>query len=260
VLLDGWGYQDTHETLNSFIWGPDGWLYGCQGVFTHSEVGRPGTPADQRVKINAGIWRYHPTKKTFEVFAEGTSNPWGIDFDANGQLFAEACVIPHMWHIIPGARYQRQAGQHFNPHTYDDIKQHADHVHWAGTGGPHAGNGRSDAAGGGHAHAGLMIYQATTGPSSTAGRSSSATSTASASTWTCPRPRLRVRRPPRRGLPQLQRPLVAGHQLPRRPRRRRLLHRLVRRAAVPQQRPQRPRPLERPHLQGLLRRREAGED
>ena len=44
MVLDGWGYQDTHETLNSFIWGPDGWLYGCQGVFTHSLVGKPGTP------------------------------------------------------------------------------------------------------------------------------------------------------------------------------------------------------------------------
>ena len=26
VLLDGWGYQDTHETLNTFAWGPDGLL------------------------------------------------------------------------------------------------------------------------------------------------------------------------------------------------------------------------------------------
>jgi len=43
ILLDGWGYQDTHETLNSFIWGPDGWLYGCHGVFTHSNVGAPGS-------------------------------------------------------------------------------------------------------------------------------------------------------------------------------------------------------------------------
>ncbi len=48
VLLDGWGYQDTHETLNSFIWGPDGWLYGCHGVFTYSLVGKPGTPNDKR--------------------------------------------------------------------------------------------------------------------------------------------------------------------------------------------------------------------
>src|SRR5262249_26042820 len=56
VLLDGFGYEDTHETLNAFNWGPDGWLYGCHGVFTHSKVGKPGTPPDstdgQRVKMN----------------------------------------------------------------------------------------------------------------------------------------------------------------------------------------------------------------
>ncbi|MFM8274982.1 MAG: PVC-type heme-binding CxxCH protein, partial [Gemmata sp.] len=48
VLLDGWGYQDTHETLNAFIWGPDGWLYGCHGVFTHSAVGPPGATDAER--------------------------------------------------------------------------------------------------------------------------------------------------------------------------------------------------------------------
>ncbi|QJW97742.1 PVC-type heme-binding CxxCH protein [Frigoriglobus tundricola] len=158
ILLDGWGYHDTHETLNSFIWGPDGWLYGCHGVFTHSRVGKPGTPDKDRAPINAGIWRYHPTKHVFEVFARGTSNPWGLDYNANGDFFIEACVIPHMWHIIQGARYNRQAGVDFNPYTYDDIKTIAVHRHYVG-GNPHGGNGRSDSAGGGHAHAGLMCYQ-----------------------------------------------------------------------------------------------------
>ena len=37
-------------------------------------------------------------------------------------------------------------------------------VHWAGAKGPHAGNARSDAAGGGHAHAGLLIYQGDSWP------------------------------------------------------------------------------------------------
>ncbi len=110
ILLDGWAYQDTHETLNTFIWGPDGWLYGCHGVFTHSRVGKPGTPDDERMPLNAAIWRYHPTRHEFEVFAEGTSNPWGVDFDDHGQAFCTACVIPHLYHIIQGARYQRQAG------------------------------------------------------------------------------------------------------------------------------------------------------
>ena len=157
ILLDGWGYQDTHETLNSFIWGPDGWLYGCHGVFTHSVVGKPGDSDDQRVKINAGIWRYHPTQKRFEVFAHGTSNPWGVDFNDRGQCFLTACVIPHLYHIIQSGRYQRQAGKHFNPFTYDDIKTIAKHRHWIGDR-PHSGNNRSDEAGGGHAHAGAMFY------------------------------------------------------------------------------------------------------
>ena len=77
VLLDGWGYQDTHETLNTFTWGPDGWLYGCHGVFTHSRVGKPGTPDAERVPINAGIWRYHPTRHVFEVFAARHQQPLG---------------------------------------------------------------------------------------------------------------------------------------------------------------------------------------
>ena len=157
ILLDGWGFQDTHETLNAFIWGPDGWLYGCHGVFTHSLVGPPGTPEDQRTPLNAAIWRYHPTRHQFEVFAHGTSNPWGIDFDDRGQAFATACVIPHLYHIIQSGRYQRQAGQHFNRHTYRDIVTIADHLHYLGAT-PHSGNSKSDEAGGGHAHAGAMVY------------------------------------------------------------------------------------------------------
>ncbi len=158
ILLDGWGYQDTHETLNAFSWGPDGWLYGCHGVFTHSVVGAPGTAADQRVRINAGVWRYHPTKKRFEVWAEGTSNPWGLDWNDSGDMFLTACVIPHLFHMAQGGRYLRQAGSHFEPFTYEDIGPIGDHVHYAGSKGPHAGNNRSDTAGGGHAHCGAMIY------------------------------------------------------------------------------------------------------
>jgi putative membrane-bound dehydrogenase-like protein len=165
VLLDGWGFHDTHETLNSFIWGPDGWLYGCHGVFTHSKVGKPGAPDSERTPLNAGYWRYHPTRRAFEVFAWGTSNPWGIDFNDRGQAFATACVIPHLYHVIQGGRYQRQAGQHFDVYAYDDLKTIADHRHYAGEIGEHAWWGHEPTtpkstldAGGGHAHCGAMVY------------------------------------------------------------------------------------------------------
>ena len=165
ILLDGFGYQDTHEVLNAFIWGPDGWLYGCHGVFTHSRVGRPGTPDDQRTPLNAGVWRYHPTRHDFEVFARGTSNPWGVDFNDHGQAFITACVIPHLWHMVQGGRYQRQGGTHFNPYLYDDIKTIADHSHFVGNIKDHAWWGHEPQApndtlqaGGGHAHCGAMVY------------------------------------------------------------------------------------------------------
>ena len=58
VVLDGWGYHDTHETLNSLHWGPDGWLYGTHGVFTHSNVGKPGTPDKDRTKVDGRSMAY----------------------------------------------------------------------------------------------------------------------------------------------------------------------------------------------------------
>ncbi|GAB2558520.1 PVC-type heme-binding CxxCH protein [Spirosoma areae] len=150
VRLTGWGIRDRHETLNSFHWGPDGWLYGLQGFATPSKVRKPEGkgrlykhndpfPADilqgEGVDINGGVWRYHPTKDRFEVVAHGFSNPWGIDYDAKGQLLMTACVIPHLWHVIPGGIYHRQGGQHFNPYTYSDIKTITDHSHRSAHGG-----------------------------------------------------------------------------------------------------------------------------
>ncbi len=135
VLLDGWGIDDRHETLNSFIWGPDGWLYGCHGVFTHSRVGKPDSKDSDRQFIDAGIWRYHPVRKTFEIFARGLSNPWGFDFDDHGQGFATCCVIPHLFHVVQGGVYHKQSRPHVNPYIFDDIKTIRDHTHLSAHGG-----------------------------------------------------------------------------------------------------------------------------
>jgi putative membrane-bound dehydrogenase-like protein len=167
VVLDGWEHQDMHEILNSFSWGPDGWLYGTQGVFTHSRVGKPGAPDSERIPLNAAVWRLHPQTRKFEVFAHGTSNPWGVDWNDYGQCFITACVIPHLYHISQGGLYQRQAGKHFSEGAYDDIKTIARHRHWAGgnwADSSRKGDNSTDAAGGGHAHAGACIYLGETWP------------------------------------------------------------------------------------------------
>src|SRR5216117_1015700 len=119
VLKTGFGLDDRHELLNGFTWGPDGWLYMTHGVFTRSKVKDPNDPNDGGVTMDAAVARYHPRTKKFEVFADGTSNPWGVDFDRAGNAFVSACVIPHFFHMAPGGIYDRQGGSPPNPYGYE---------------------------------------------------------------------------------------------------------------------------------------------
>jgi putative membrane-bound dehydrogenase-like protein len=136
-VLSGFGSEDTHETLNTFQWGPDGWLYGMHGVFTQSNV----KPLDgPETRMNAAVWRFHPKTKKFEIFAEGTSNPWGLDWrNTDGQFILACCVIPHLYHIVPGGIYKRQAGASYNPYAYGEIKEICDHTFHKESGWAHAG-------------------------------------------------------------------------------------------------------------------------
>lgn len=169
VLLDGFGYADTHETLNSFIWGPDGWLYGNQGVFNASRIGKPGSDDSQRVELNAGVWRYHPVRREFEVFAHGGSNQWGLDYDENGQMFMTHCRS--YWgqgsttHVIQNGHYWNQVNSRYAPFVsatalpfQPGLKNYllASARYGHGEGG--AGKPGSRAVYGGHSHVGTMIY------------------------------------------------------------------------------------------------------
>jgi putative membrane-bound dehydrogenase-like protein len=160
VVLDGWSMEAQHNVVNGLTWGPDGWLYGLNGILSNSGIGRPGTPDKERVGLNCGVWRYHPTRQRFEVVASGTTNPWGLDFDDCGELFITNCVIKHLFHVVPGGRYQRMFGQDLAPHTYDLMPSCADHIHWGGGNwtSSRGGKGMHDAPGGGHAHAGALVY------------------------------------------------------------------------------------------------------
>jgi putative membrane-bound dehydrogenase-like protein len=169
VLLDGWGYQDTHETINSFCWGPDGWLYGNQGVFNHSLIGKPGTPDTERIELRSGVWRYHPVRHEFEIFAHGGSNQWGLDFNSNGHLFMTHCRS--FWggggttNVIRNGHFWNQANANYAPFISNagpdfapDLKNFlpASARYDSGAGG--AGKPGSDAIYGGHSHVGTMIY------------------------------------------------------------------------------------------------------
>lgn len=172
VKLDGWDLKARHNVVNGITWAPDGWLWGLNGILSNSSVGKPGTPDDQRMKMNCGVWRYHPVTEKVEAVAHGTTNPWGLDFDEYGEAFITNCVIKHAFHVVPGAHFERMFGQDVNPRTYQLIPSIADHIHW---GGGHwtesrGGAGAHDAPGGGHAHSGAMVYLGDNWPEKYRGR------------------------------------------------------------------------------------------
>ena len=161
VVVTGFGRTDTHELPNSLTWGPDGWLYGLNGVFNYSKVTYPkdspwlkvgqafqpvpNAPSNADSKVNANratgqpgkadlrteftftcaMFRIHPRTREFQIFAEGTSNPWGIAFNDEGEAFISACVIDHLWHIVETGYYHRQGGP-YPPFTWkiDSIVKH----------------------------------------------------------------------------------------------------------------------------------------
>ena len=160
TVLDGWNMKGKNNIVNNLNWGPDGWLYGCIGQNDKSLIGAPGTPKEKREMITRGLWRYHPITKDFEVIGRGAVNPWGFDFDDHGEAFFINCVLPHAWHYIPGAFYQRRGSETDFKDIYGRIKPIADHLHWAGGHWTSSRNavGKHSDTGGGHAHTGAMIY------------------------------------------------------------------------------------------------------
>jgi putative membrane-bound dehydrogenase-like protein len=161
VVIDGFtvAKDNYHNFANGLRFGPDGWLYGRCGHSCPGKLGLPGTPDEQRVPMKGGIWRYHPEKKIVEVLTHGTTNPWGHDWDANGEMFFINTVTGHLWHLIHGAHLMDSST--LNPLVYEKLDTIADHYHYDRSGSWSASrDGKANSLGGGHAHIGMMIYQA----------------------------------------------------------------------------------------------------
>ncbi|MEO1999365.1 MAG: PVC-type heme-binding CxxCH protein [Planctomycetaceae bacterium] len=88
VLLSGFGNGDSHQTINSFIWSPGGELYFGQGDGIESRVETPWGPSHL---FQAGFYRLRPRRLQLDPLLDdfmGPGNPWGVAFDAWGQIFS----------------------------------------------------------------------------------------------------------------------------------------------------------------------------
>lgn len=161
VILDGFTVpsENYHNLANGLRWGPDGWLYGRCGASAPGEIGPPGAPDRARLPLRGGLWRYHPKRKTLEVLTAGPMNSWGHDWNAYGELFCISVVNSHLWHITPGLHLAVAHTLDPNPRAYELLTHHADHYHFdTAKGWTASRDGAANDFGGGHAHAGAMIY------------------------------------------------------------------------------------------------------
>jgi putative heme-binding domain-containing protein len=131
VRLAGFGLEDTHSVANGLVWGPDGWLYGGQGSTTTSRVVRPGIDPPNSPGVyfeGCMVWRYHPEKKIYEIFAEGGGNTFGLDFDAEGRVYSgHNGGVTHGFYFLQDALYLKQGidvgkfGPPANPYAFGSL-------------------------------------------------------------------------------------------------------------------------------------------
>jgi putative membrane-bound dehydrogenase-like protein len=138
VLLTGFGMEDAHSVANSLTFGPDGWLYGCQGSTVTANI--------RGLEFQQGVWRYHPLSQVFELFCEGGGNTWGLDFDRDGRLYYSTNYGNYVLvQGVQGGYFVKSFGKHgalHNPHAYGYF-DHAPHARFRG----------------GHVTVGGVIYQ-----------------------------------------------------------------------------------------------------
>src|SRR6516225_5918358 len=149
VLLAGFGMEDASSVANSLTWGPDGWLYGCQGSTVTARI--------RGIEFQQGVWRYHPLTRRFELFCEGGGNSWGLDFDRHGNLLYSTNHGGFvMLHGVQGGYYWKSFGKHgplHNPHAYGWF-DHVGHTGFTG----------------GHVTVGGIVYRGDTFPARFCGR------------------------------------------------------------------------------------------
>lgn len=125
VHLAGFGLQDTHSVVNSLRWGPDGWLYAAQGSTVTANVTRPGFDDEPVHSMGQLIWRYQPESRTYEIFAEGGGNTFGVEIDSQGRIYSGTNEgNTRGYHYVQGG-YSRKGfnkhGELSNPYVFGHI-------------------------------------------------------------------------------------------------------------------------------------------
>jgi putative heme-binding domain-containing protein len=103
LLYGKFGNRDTHGMASSFTRWIDGWIYGCHGFSNSSEV---RDSSGNVVKMNSGnTYRFREDGSHFQQFTWGQVNPFGMTFDASGNLYNSDCHSMPINLLLRGAQY-----------------------------------------------------------------------------------------------------------------------------------------------------------
>ena len=101
VLFKGFYAGDSHQNINSFVWGPGGEMMFCQGLHVVAHV---ETPWGVEKLDKAGVWRLREKRGRLDPFLGddmGPQNPYGVVFDDYGQPIMVAGNGQGVYYLVP---------------------------------------------------------------------------------------------------------------------------------------------------------------
>ena len=103
-LYDGFGFKDTHGMSSSYTYWMDGWIYGTHGFANQSEVrDRSGRVTSL---FSGNTYRFRPDGSAFQLWANGQTNPFGLAFDAHGDVYTADSHSKPVYLLLPGGYYE----------------------------------------------------------------------------------------------------------------------------------------------------------
>ncbi len=103
ILYGPFDYVDTHGNQNAFRLGPDGWVYACHGFRNASKVKLKGQGPVVLEMTSGNTYRFRPDGSAIEQISWGQVNPFGMCFDARGDMFTADCHSKPITMILRGS-------------------------------------------------------------------------------------------------------------------------------------------------------------
>ncbi len=95
--------RDTHGNQASFRRGLDGWIYATHGFNNRSKVA--GTDGHEIFLPSGNTYRFRIDGSRIEHWARGQVNPFGLTFDAMGNLYSADCHSSPIYQLLRGGYY-----------------------------------------------------------------------------------------------------------------------------------------------------------